>query len=490
MSMQKRLMVFLLGVGVCCGIAFSVFFYHQQIGAAEDRIAATADNLINRSVQMFMVGTEQFHQALAEARTEEERQRVHDDWNRSITAVDLAVIHDHGDDKPRVRLIGDTEIFGVRPFGGEGVAIKNDFERRAARQIAAGSGPIAETDAEYYRVAVPLPSDAHPGCAQCHGVPVEDHVVLGTLNAYVPLAQPMGEAHRGVIAGIGGVLVMLGTLVGVTAWFINRRVVRPIHGIVDGLNDGARRVDEASGHVAAMSTSLAEGTSEQASSLEEVSSALEQMSASTTANVEHAREADRMAGQARDAARDGDDVVKRLNQSMTDIGESSDKISKIIRVIEEIAFQTNLLALNAAVEAARAGEHGKGFAVVAEEVRNLAQRAAHAAGETTSLIEDAVSRASQGTEVADGVANSLRNIVELTTRASELIGGITQGSGEQAQGVGELNQAVAQVDSVTQRNAGSSEESASAARELSEQARSLTRSVAQLTSLIGRRGTQ
>ncbi|GMU24964.1 MAG: hypothetical protein AMXMBFR13_50350 [Phycisphaerae bacterium] len=270
-----------------------------------------------------------------------------------------------------------------------------------------------------------------------------------------------------------------------TCWAITRSITRPINRVIAGLTDGAEQVTCASGQVASASQQLAEGASEQASSLEETSSALEEMSAMTRTNAANAKEANELAAQARSAADTGDKTMVQLNTAMSAINESSEKISKIIKVIEEIAFQTNLLALNAAVEAARAGEHGKGFAVVADEVRNLAQRAAGAARETTELIEGSVNNVRAGTSVASDVAKALGAIVSDVSRVSDLIQGISKASDEQAQGVEQVNTAVGQMDKVTQQNASAAEESASAAEELAAQAQAVKGMVGELIALVG-----
>jgi len=269
-----------------------------------------------------------------------------------------------------------------------------------------------------------------------------------------------------------------------TAWGITRSVTKPINHVITSLTDGADQLNDAAGQVSSASQQLAEGASEQASSLEETSSALQEMAAMTRTNAENAKQADGLANQTRTAAEEGDHTTTRLGDAMTAINTASDKISKIIKVIEEIAFQTNLLALNAAVEAARAGEHGKGFAVVAEEVRNLAQRAAQAARETTSLIEDSVKRAREGNEVAGQVAKVLGVIVENVTKVTTLVNGIAQASQEQAQGVEQITTAVSQMDKVTQQNAAGAEESASAAEELAAQAQAVRGMVGDLVTLV------
>lgn len=289
----------------------------------------------------------------------------------------------------------------------------------------------------------------------------------------------MFEAVSAIAAIIGVIAAMtFGVL-------ITRSITRPLNRIVQSLTEGSLMVAEASNQVNASATSLAEGASEQASSLEETSSALEQMASMTRNNAENSKEANHLVQTTQDAAKRSEAAKGQLDSAMTGINESSAQISKIIKVIEEIAFQTNLLALNAAVEAARAGEHGKGFAVVAEEVRNLAQRAAEAARETTGLIETSVARAREGTEVANGFGQAIGVIVENVSKISNLISGITQASDEQARGVDQINVAVGEMDKVTQQIAANSEESASAVEELSAQASNVATQAKDLAKVVG-----
>lgn len=226
---------------------------------------------------------------------------------------------------------------------------------------------------------------------------------------------------------------------------------------------GARQVSEAS-------MALSQGATEQASAIQELTASLEQISSQTHLNAKNAGQANELAETAKINAVQGNTQMHEMLKAMEEINESSANISKVIKVIDDIAFQTNILALNAAVEAARAGQHGKGFAVVAEEVRNLAARSANAAKETTDMIESSIRKAEGGTRIAKDTANALDSIVKGVEKVAILVNDIAMASNEQAMGISQINQGITQVSQVVQTNSATSEESASASEQLSNQA--------------------
>lgn len=256
-----------------------------------------------------------------------------------------------------------------------------------------------------------------------------------------------------------------------------RKMVQNLNEVLSGINAASEQVSSGAAQLADSSTSLSQGASEQASSIEEVTASLEQISAQTRQNAKNAGEANRLAETARENAEDGNEQMQGMVKAMEDINVSSANISKIIKVIEDIAFQTNILALNAAVEAARAGESGKGFAVVAEEVRNLAARSANAVKETTEMIEGSVRKVEAGTKLANRTAEALVKIVSGTAEAASLVKQIDVASNEQATGLAQINQAVMQVSEVVQANSAVSEQSAAASKELAGQAEMMRESV-------------
>ncbi len=212
---------------------------------------------------------------------------------------------------------------------------------------------------------------------------------------------------------------------------------------------------------------LSKRTEEQASSLEETAATTEELAASVKASAQASKDAARIADEAMQAAQNGGAIAGQAVDAMARIETASQKISDIIRVIDDIAFQTNLLALNAAVEAARAGEAGKGFAVVASEVRTLAQRSGEAAKDISGLISSSNVEVGAGVKLVRQAGDQLAQILAASQKVAATIADISAASGEQANGIDEMSQAVAHLDEMTQQNAALSEQSAASAGSLS-----------------------
>ena len=253
---------------------------------------------------------------------------------------------------------------------------------------------------------------------------------------------------------------------------------------VGKLSNSADLVMAAAGQVSSSSQQLAQGASQEAAALEETSSSSNEVGSMSRQNAESSREAARLTAEVNQQVVEANDSLSRLSEGMKAINGSSNKIAKIMNLIDEIAFQTNILALNAAVEAARAGQAGLGFAVVADEVRNLAQRCTAAAKDTSVLIEEALASAKGGTEELNDVSRVFAAITGGAGSVTRLVTGIRDASDEQFRGIEEITKALSQMEQITQGTAASAEQSASASEEMRSQANALRDVVLELQTVV------
>ena len=255
------------------------------------------------------------------------------------------------------------------------------------------------------------------------------------------------------------------------------RSLEKLESAMSRVSDSADAIQTGAQQISVSSDDLSRRTEQQAANLEETAAALDEITATVKRSAEGAKQANAAASGAKDDAVRSGTVMGDAVSAMSEIEESSRKITQIIGVIDEIAFQTNLLALNAGVEAARAGDAGRGFAVVAQEVRALAQRSAEAAKEIKALIASSSDQVQRGVRLVGDTGKALDGIAVKVTQIDALIAEIAKSAQEQAVGLSEVNTAVNQMDQVTQQNSAMVEQATAAASGLKSEATELARLV-------------
>ena len=247
--------------------------------------------------------------------------------------------------------------------------------------------------------------------------------------------------------------------------------------LVADVKRNAQSVAVASNQMAQGNQDLAQRTEEQSASLVQTASSMEQITATVRQSAENAQQAQQMTGEVVQEAKEATAVASQTQAAMQLILQANEQVTSIVATIDNIAFQTNLLALNASVEAARAGEHGRGFAVVADEVRKLASRSAQEASQIRQLIDNNVTKISEGESLVTTTNEALGRIAQRVGQMASLMDEMASATHEQSAGIEQINRAMAQLEEVTQQNAALVEEMAAASRSLDDQADDMTRKV-------------
>jgi methyl-accepting chemotaxis protein len=304
-------------------------------------------------------------------------------------------------------------------------------------------------------------------------------LVMATPKSYV-----FGPAAR-----IRNVCILIGVvsclIVGSLVWVMAFRISGPLVRMAGDLHSFARQLSATANQILSSGNTMAQGATESAAALEETSASLDEITSMIGRNAANSEMAKTAVEESAGLVSGTTENMHHLMGSMNDISASSKETQRIVKTIDEIAFQTNILALNAAVEAARAGSAGAGFAVVADEVRSLAQRAAQAARDTSSMIEGSVGKITNAADVTTRTEADFRKVDESSHRITSFIAEIAQASNEQKTGIDEISKAMAGLNQVVQQNAAVAEESAAAAEEMNAQAAKLQEYAGDLASLIG-----
>ena len=497
-SLSRQVLVTFSAIGVVA-IAMFIWFLSSSIhNNMLDDTQDKANELLSRTAQMFMVSTIKFNDQFTAEQDPIKRAEIHADWARTIQAVDTAVTNDFGNSQSRVRLFTDAKYVSSPAMGGEATAAKGQYEFDALRAFNQGKNMHTMNSDDYYKIAVPLYSNMHPGCANCHGIDPSEQVLLGGVAVSVPLAEANDTVQHRVFTSAAIMILIMLAFLGSIYFFITHKVIRPIkslnrqttditHAIASGdlnknidinaeyeIRDMASSFTELLKVIRRLFNDMAKNSEQVLSAAVSTSSMAQEhqgVALKQQANINHivvaleellnagslvseradstAHTSEQVNGTVRDGRSTMGDALTAINNLSIEVNKASEviqtvdqrseSIGSIISTIDGIAEQTNLLALNAAIEAARAGEQGRGFAVVADEVRTLAQRTQEATSEINELIKNLQSDARTASNVMQTGTQTAQDTVTHAEQAQQTFDNIT----EQVSTINDMNRDIA-----------------------------------------------
>jgi len=369
--------------------------------------------------------------------------------------------------------------------------LPDDHARSVADQVASASQ-------EYMRVQAQVPELCASGkIEEALHIDMEQLVGIGSratnaseelVKIQTKMNQELVERSENILTNAkltSVVLLVLYLVAAILVVWVTLGGTRVLRTVAAQLLASSRRIQSAAGQVTTVSQALSQGASGQAAAVQETSNSAEQAAAMAKQNTASAAEAERLVTEAQELGADTQTALAGMAQSMERIGNSTTSISRVIKVIDEIAFQTNILALNAAVEAARAGEAGAGFAIVADEVRSLAQRSAQAAKETGGIIQDSVDSAQDGMERIEGVQKTIDKNQAIRVAIKQHTGKIAAASNEQARGIEQIARAVRDLSGLAENTAAQAGNGATASQQLTQEVGALAAIAQQLDDMFG-----